>query len=256
MTAVLVVLAALWGAAAGALVPRAAYRFSVPPEEPWREHCPGGHPLRGWLGRARCAECADARPAPDATVVVRGASGGYGPRTALVSLVTALLCAGIAAATDTRPEVAVWLLLAPVGVLLTVVDLRVRRLPDILTLPSAAATLALLGLVSLVPEHTGHWSSAALGALALGAGYYLLWRINPGGMGFGDVKLALLAGAVLGWYGWGTVLLGTLTGFVLGALYGWTLVLLRRADRKTAIPFGPFLIAGVYAGLLIGAYAA
>jgi leader peptidase (prepilin peptidase) / N-methyltransferase len=244
MTALLVVLAALWGATAGALVPRAAYRFSVPPEEPWREHCPGGHPIRGWLGRARCAECA------------KYADGGYGPRPTVVSLGTALLCAGIAAATDTRPEVAVWLLLAPVGVLLTVVDLRVRRLPDILTLPSAAATLALLGLVSLVPEHTGHWPSAALGALALGAGYYLLWRINPGGMGFGDVKLALLAGAVLGWYGWGTVLLGTLTGFVLGALYGWTLVLLRRADRKTAIPFGPFLIAGIYTGLLIGAYAA
>ncbi|MFI9175442.1 prepilin peptidase [Streptomyces lincolnensis] len=259
MTAALVALAALWGAAAGALVPRAAYRFSVPPEEPWREHCPGGHTIRGWLGRARCAECADASSAWEtrpATVAVRRASSSYGPRTAVVSLVTALLCAGIAVATDTRPEVAVWLLLAPVGVLLTVVDLRVRRLPDILTLPSAAAALALLGLVSLVPEHTGHWSSAALGTLALGAGYYLLWRIHPGGMGFGDVKLALLVGAVLGWYGWGTVLLGTLTGFVLGALYGWTLVLLRRADRKTAIPFGPFLIAGVYAGLLIGAYAA
>lgn len=259
MTAVLVVLAALWGAAAGALVPRAAYRFSVPPEEPWRDRCPDGHPIRGWLGRPRCAECAGGvggGTATDGTVAVREASGGYGPRTLVLSPLTALLCAGIAAATDTRPEVAVWLLLAPAGVLLTVVDLRVRRLPDILTLPSAATTLALLGLVSLVPEHTGHWPSAALGTLALGAGYYLLWRINPGGMGFGDVKLALLAGAVLGWYGWDTVLLGTLTGFVLGALYGWTLVLLRRADRKTAIPFGPFLIAGVYAGLLIGAYAA
>ncbi|MGW2379974.1 prepilin peptidase [Streptomyces sp. NPDC001658] len=256
MTGLLVVLAALWGATAGALVPRAAYRFSVPPEEPWRERCPDGHLIRGWLGRPRCAECAGVGTAAGGAVAVRGAAGAYGPRTLVLSPLTALLCAGIAVATDTRPEVAVWLLLAPVGVLLTVVDLRVRRLPDVLTLPSAAATLALLGLVSLVPEHTGHWPSAALGTLALGAGYYLLWRINPGGMGFGDVKLALLAGAVLGWYGWGTVLLGTLTGFVLGALYGWTLVLLRRADRKAAIPFGPFLIAGVCAGLLIGAYAA
>ncbi len=39
-------------------------------------------------------------------------------------------------------------------------------------------------------------------------------------MGFGDVKLALGAGAVLGWYGWPTVLLGTLAGFLCGALYG------------------------------------
>ena len=41
MTALLVVLAALWGATAGTLVPRAAYRFSVPPEEPWRDRLAG-----------------------------------------------------------------------------------------------------------------------------------------------------------------------------------------------------------------------
>jgi leader peptidase (prepilin peptidase)/N-methyltransferase len=246
MTDLLIAVAALWGAATGVLVPRAAYRFSVPQEEDWRARCPGGHPLRGqargWIGPARCERCA-----PGNT---------YGPSTPLVSLVTALLCAGLAAATDTRPEVGVWLLLAPVGVLLAVVDLRVRRLPDVLTLPLAAAALALLGLVALAPEHTGDWPSAALGALALGAGYYLLWLINPGGMGFGDVKLALGIGAVLGWYGWGNLLLGTFAGFLLGALYGGALVVAGRAGRKTAIPFGPFLIAGAYVGLLIGAYAA
>ncbi|MFL5995485.1 MAG: prepilin peptidase, partial [Streptomyces sp.] len=170
--------------------------------------------------------------------------------------VTALVCAALAAATGTRPEIAVWLLLAPVGVLLAVIDLRVRRLPDPLTLPLAAAALALLGAVSLVPEHTGNWLNALFGALTLGAGYWVLWRINPGGMGFGDVKLALGAGAVLGWYGWDTVLLGTFAGFLLGALYGGVLVLVGRAGRKTAIPFGPFLITGAYAGLLIGAYTA
>ena len=51
-------------------------------------------------------------------------------------------------------------------------------------------------------------------------------------------------------------MLGTLAGFVLGALYGGVLVVARRAGRKTAIPFGPFLIGGVFTGLLIGAYAA
>ncbi|MET8074805.1 A24 family peptidase [Streptomyces sp. NPDC005303] len=242
MTRLLVVIAALWGAAAGALLPRAAYRFSVPPEEPWREACPGGHPLGGWLGRASCGEC--------------GPQRSYGRGGALLPTVTALLCAALAAATGTRPEIAVWLLLAPVGVLLAVVDLRVRRLPDPLTLPLAAAALALLGAVSFVPEHAGSWLHALFGALALGVGYWVLWRINPGGMGFGDVKLALGAGAVLGWYGWDTVLLGTFAGFLLGALYGGVLVLVGRAGRKTAIPFGPFLIAGAYAGLLIGAYAA
>lgn len=242
-TGLLVLVAALWGAGAGMLLPRAAYRFSVPdPEEGWRDRCPAGHPIGGWLGRARCGECADGR--------------AYGPGAALLATVTALVCAALAAATDTRPELGVWLLLAPVGVLLTVVDLRVRRLPDPLTLTSAVAAPALLGLVALVPEHAGDWPTALWATLALGAGYYVLYRINPGGMGFGDVKLALGAGAVLGWYGWSTVMLGTFAGFVFGALYGWALVILRRAGRKTAIPFGPFLIGGVFVGLLIGAYAA
>lgn len=238
-----VLVAVLWGAAAGALLPRAAYRFSAPAGEAWRERCPRSHPVRGWLGRARCGQC----PAGEAS---------YGPRPALLATVTALVCAALAAATGTRPELAVWLLLAPVGVLLAVVDLRVRRLPDPLTLPLAGAALALLGLIALVPEHAGEWTTAVLGALALGAGYCVLFLINPAGMGFGDVKLALSAGAVLGWYGWPTVMLGTFAGFLLGALYGGALVVARRAGRRTAIAFGPFLIAGAFLGVLAGAYAA
>ncbi|MFD3626986.1 A24 family peptidase [Streptomyces sp. DSM 116494] len=236
----LIAVAALWGAAAGAALPRAAYRFSVPPGEAWRTACPAGHPVTGWLGRGRCGPCA---------------GPSYGPGAAAV-VVTSLVCAALAAATGTRPELGVWLLLAPVGVLLAMVDFRVQRLPDPLTLPFAGAALALLGLVALAPEHAGEWTTALLGALALGAGYFVLFLVNPGGMGFGDVKLALGAGAVLGWYGWPTVMLGTLAGFVFGALYGGALVVARRAGRKTAIPFGPFLIGGAFTGLLIGAYAA
>ncbi|MFE0201932.1 prepilin peptidase [Streptomyces sp. NPDC058985] len=278
-----VLVAALWGAATGALLPRAAYRFSAPSGEAWRERCPQGHPVRGWLGRARCGQCAGEETpfgsreagevvdgsreagevvdgSREASEVVDGSreagEPSYGPRAASLALVTALVCAVLAAATGTRPELAVWLLLAPVGVLLAAVDLKVRRLPDPLTLPLAGAAVALLGLTALVPEHAGEWTTALLGALALGAGYLVLFLINPAGMGFGDVKLALTAGAVLGWYGWPTLMLGTFAGFLLGAFYGGALLVARRAGRKTAIPFGPFLIAGAFLGVLAGAYAA
>ncbi|MEU2716121.1 A24 family peptidase [Streptomyces sp. NPDC007205] len=256
-TGALMAAAALWGALAGALLPRAAYRFAVPSGEPWRDHCPDGHPLRGWIGRTGCGACGGEGHGQEKGHG-QGKGQGQGQRTEVLpaALATALTCAALAAATGTRPELAVWLLLAPVGVLLAVVDLRVQRLPDPLTLPLAGAALALLGLAALLPEHAGHWLTALYGALALGAGYYALYLINPAGMGFGDVKLAVGVGAVLGWYGWSTVLLGAFAGFLLGALYGGALVVVRRAGRKSVIPFGPFLLAGALAGLLIGAYAA
>ncbi|MFJ5640639.1 prepilin peptidase [Streptomyces sp. NPDC093223] len=278
---VLVAAAALWGAASGTLLPRAAYRFSAPAGEPWRTACPADHPLGGWLGRARCAACATTGAAQDAPLApaqadapeppaddgaepdpgaprppASGPRAAHGPRTAPLAVATALVCAALAGATGTRPELVVWLLLAPVGVLLAAVDFRVQRLPDPLTLPFAAAALALLGGAALLPEHAGDWLTALYASLALGAGYFVLFLVNPGGMGFGDVKLALGTGAVLGWYGWPTVLLGTFAGFLLGALYGGALVVVRRAGRKTAIAFGPFLIAGAFAALLVGAYTA
>ncbi|MEU4738777.1 prepilin peptidase, partial [Streptomyces fradiae] len=62
MYATLMTVAALWGAAAGLAVRRAAHRFAVEPDEPWRDACPAGHPYapgpRGWLGPAHCPACA------------------------------------------------------------------------------------------------------------------------------------------------------------------------------------------------------
>ncbi|MGW1406323.1 prepilin peptidase [Streptomyces sp. NPDC002403] len=268
MEAMLTVLAALWGAAAGLLVPRAAYRFSVEPEDPWRDACPEGHALtgaaRGWLGSTRCASCAavpvtttpgDAPGDPDGTADRTPPAARYAPGV-LVPVVTALSCAVLAAATGPRPELAVWLLLAPVAVLLATVDRRVHRLPDRLTLPAAGALAVLLGAAALLPEHAGSWLSALLGGAALGGFYFLLFVINPNGMGFGDVKLALSLGMALGWYGWAVVFAGGFAGFLLGAAYGFGLMVLKRAGRKTGIPFGPFMITGALLGMLLGALAA
>lgn len=256
----LVAVAAVWGAGTGLLIPRIAYRLAVEPDEPWRTACPGGHPITGpfggWLGRARCA-AGDAGSA-GADVIAPAAQvpsphGRYGPRTTTVALVTALVCAALAAATGARPEVAVWLLGAPVGVLLAVVDHRVQRLPDILTLPLGAGTAVLLGVAALLPAHAGSWRTSLLGLVALGAGYFVLFIAHPKGFGFGDVKLAVALGAALGWYGWVMLVFGSLVGLMLAGCYGLTLVVLRRAGRKSAIPLGPFLLSGAFLGLLLGA---
>ncbi|GHA72050.1 prepilin peptidase [Streptomyces termitum] len=241
MHVTLIVLAALWGAVAGLLVPRAAYRLSVPPGEPWRAHCPAGHafagPGRGWLAGPGRAACATA-PAP-----------------LLAPLVSAAACALSAAAGGPRPELAVWLLVVPVGTLLAWVDVRVRRLPDGLTLPLALAVPLLLGAAAPLPGAAGSWTGALLGWLVLGGGYLLLHLISPRELGFGDVKLALPLGAALGWYGWEVLLAGAFLGFLLGAVYGFGRVLLGRASRSSAIPFGPFMLTGALLGLVLGAAA-
>jgi leader peptidase (prepilin peptidase)/N-methyltransferase len=63
-------------------------------------------------------------------------------------------------------------------------------------------------------------------------------------MGFGDVKLAGLLGLYLGWLSWSSVVVGTLAGFLFGGLVGAALLVARKAGRKTAIPFGPYMLAG------------
>lgn len=320
--ATLIVVAVLWGSATGLLLPRAAYRLSVEPEQAYRDSCEAGHPItgpaKGWFGTAGCATCAAAGvvvPAPSGAGrkdTAGGASAGRAeageaalPRTdesapppgvqtsasdtdgtdepganadadkhkdadprqpvlrgaryvpsLYVTLITALVCGVLAAATGPRPELAVWLLLAPFAVLLALVDRNVHRLPDQLTLPLAAASAVLLGLAALLPEDGGSWPTALLGGLVLGVCYFVLFLINPNGMGFGDVKLALALGVVLGWYGWLVLFVGAFAGFLLGSLYGLGLMLLRRANRKSAIPFGPFMIAGTLLGVLLGALAA
>lgn len=239
----LMVLAAAYGAAAGLLLPRPAHRMAVEPAAEWRADCPGGHaiagPAWGWLGPGRCADC-----------------GAYGPGALPVATTTALVCAALAAATGPRPELAVWLLMAPVAVLLTAVDWRVRRLPDELTLPLAVLAAGALGIVGRFTGETGAWRRALLGGLLLAACYLLLYVVNPSGIGLGDVKLALGLGVALGWYGWRTLVIGGAAGVLIGALYGAGLMIVRPSARKTAMPLGPFMIIGAFCGLLLGAAAA
>ncbi|QDY78802.1 prepilin peptidase [Streptomyces qinzhouensis] len=239
MYVTLIAVAALWGAGTGLLVPRAVYRLAVEPDEAWRAVCPAGHPFdgpaRGWLGGPGC---------------------GTGRAAAVPAVAGAVVCATLAAATGPRPELAVWLLLVPFALVLALVDIRVHRLPDQLTLPLAAVAAALLGAAAVLPGAAGSWGTAALGGLALGTAYLGLFLLHPGGLGFGDVKLALCLGTVLGWYGWPVLLAGAFAGFLFGSGYGLGLMIRGRAGRRDAIPFGPFMMAGAFTGVVAGALAA
>ncbi|WP_374103596.1 prepilin peptidase [Streptomyces sp. ISL-86] len=180
----------------------------------------------------------------------------YGPRAARTAGLTGVVCGVLAAGGGGRPEVGVYVGLVPLLVLLALVDLAVHRLPDVLTLPLAALTAAALGAAALLPGAAGSWRLALLGGAALGGAYLVLFLINPAGLGFGDVKLALALGVALGWYGWGVWAVGAFLGFAYGAMYGLGLVLRGPGGHKQAFPFGPFMAAGALTGVLLGGFGA
>ena len=145
-----------------------------------------------------------------------------------------------------------YLYLGAVGGALTFIDLDVHRLPDLLVLPSYPIVLGLLLVPTVV---TGHWGSLLRTVLAgclLFVVYLGLALVSPGGagLGFGDVKLAGLLGLLLGWLGWGPVLVSVLAAFVIGGLIALCLLLARRASRSSHIAFGPSMILGAWVGLM------
>lgn len=146
---------------------------------------------------------------------------------------------------------AVVVLVVGLGVL-SWIDVRTQRLPRLWIYVTAAVGVPLLCLAALVEHRPRRMVTMVLGALlALGllAVCYVAAR---GGLGDGDVRLAPLLGAYLGWYNPALVIVALLLGIGGGALFGIGLILVRRANRHTTFPFGPFLAAGTLAALVVG----
>jgi len=145
-----------------------------------------------------------------------------------------------------------YLCFALASLILTVIDLRRRRLPDRVVIPSLAVTAVLFLGDTLL---SGDWLRLLMAfgaALAVFACYLLLALASPRGIGGGDVKLAPLIGIMLGFVSWAAVLVGVFAGFLLGGAFGLLLILLGGAKRRTTLPFGPFMLLGAWIGILWG----
>ena len=159
-----------------------------------------------------------------------------------VELVTALLLAGCVLAFGLTLDAAVAAFFCAVLVVVSATDLAHRIVPNRVVLPGAVVVLVAQTLLHPSPE----WALGALGA----SGFLLAAAIAyPAGMGMGDVKLALLMGAMLG----RTVTVALMLGMLLALLP--SVVLLARhgaAARKMGIPFAPFLALGSILALFWG----
>lgn len=135
------------------------------------------------------------------------------------------------------------------GLPLAAIDLDVHRLPDRLTLPA----IPVLGALLALDWNSDRMVRAMVCAVLAGAVFLLLALAVPGGMGLGDVKLAVLLGLPLGWWGYLVAVQGLVLGFILGGLVSLVLICARRATRRTHIPLGPMLLAGGFGTLLSAA---
>jgi leader peptidase (prepilin peptidase)/N-methyltransferase len=145
-----------------------------------------------------------------------------------------------------------FLYLGAISTALALIDLDVHRLPNKIVLPAYVVGIVLLGAASAIEGDWGQLLRAAIGMASLYALYLVLHLARPGGMGFGDVKLAGVLGLFLGWLGWGQLAVGAFGAFVLGGVFSVALLVLRLATRKSGIPFGPWMLAGAWLGTFAG----
>ena len=219
--------------------------------------CPKcGHPIRWWdnvpvlswlLLRGRCRDCSEP----------------ISPRYPIVEFGTGVFFAVIAwwllvVLTPTMPFAAAvlaavaYLFLGSISVALGLIDLDTHRLPNVIVGPGYIVGAVLLTASSLVSGDLESLLRAAIGMASLFLGYLVMILVYPAGMGLGDLKLAGMLGLFLGWLGWGPLLVGAFAAFLLGGVFALVLLVLRRASRKSAIPFGPWMIVGAWVGVFLG----
>ncbi|OGY63098.1 MAG: hypothetical protein A2745_01620 [Candidatus Harrisonbacteria bacterium RIFCSPHIGHO2_01_FULL_44_13] len=162
----------------------------------------------------------------------------------------------------------IWILAALALILLSVIDFRLSIIPDQINL-----FLGLLGIASIFIKDLfdkfgllegsflknyalffglrdniwlNHLFAAFLAAAIFGA---IIFLSRGRGMGMGDLKLGTALGLLLGWP---DILLALILAFVIGGIFGAALILTRKKTMKSSIPFGPFIVAGVFLAIFFG----
>lgn len=261
MSAAILVVAGLLGLTIGSFLNVVVYRVPAglsivsPPSA-----CPHCHhpirrrdnvPLLSWvLLRGRCRDC----------------SAPISARYPLVELGTAIAFVGVAATRVSAIDAAVTaaalisavlflvalLYLLAISIALAIIDIETQRLPDAIVLPAYPVGVVLLVASAVLGGDLAPLALAGIGLAALLLFYCVLAFGYRGGMGMGDVKLSGVLGMYLGYIGLGALFVGAFAPFVFGGLFALVLLILRRANRKSRIPFGPWMLVGSWLGIVAG----
>jgi leader peptidase (prepilin peptidase)/N-methyltransferase len=214
--------------------------YSVPAGHPWSRACPhcgsriGVTNRRPLFAMARCGRCRTRVGAPPWSVEV------------------VLVAAGAVLAWARLPVwvVPAYMWWALLGVVLVFVDLAVQRLPDRLTWAAVVGFLV-LAAPAAGQGYSGQWLRAVEAATVLAGLLGSCAVIRPAWIGRGDVKYSAAVAAAAGWLSWFAVYAAMFVAALIAALLGIGLMIAGRASRRSRLPFGPFLFAGVMLVLVI-----
>ncbi len=165
------------------------------------------------------------------------------PQNILIELLNALLYVLIYISFGFSLKSLAGIILTSVLIVVSFIDLEFLIIPNIIVLPFTIVGL----LISLLSNFNSWWISLSFcfGGFVF---MFIIHLIYPKGLGMGDVKLTLMLGAFLV----RDIVFALFSGFVLGALAGLILIILKKKKLKQFIPFGPFLATGGFISFFIG----
>ncbi len=211
-------------------------------------------------GNSRCSTCGTpVRPIDNIPIlswlILRGKCRSCGERIPafhpIVELLCPLLFLGAVWAVGWSWIIVPALWLIPVGVAVGAIDLRTLIVPTRLVWPSLAVAVVLSASAAIAVDEPGRLLSSLVGVAVLAGPLFLLWFVIPKGMGFGDVRLAVLLGWTVGFYAgtkpMASVILAIIcltVASLVGIVVGFAAMGAR--GRRSKVPFGPALVAGAF----------
>jgi leader peptidase (prepilin peptidase) / N-methyltransferase len=139
-----------------------------------------------------------------------------------------------------------YMLLLSCTLIAAFIDARTREIPN-----SLIITMLVCGVIHALLNNEVVWWERLVGFAAGGLPLLIAFIASRGGMGGADMKLMAAAGLFLGWK---LVLVALVIGIILGAIGGLITMVVKKTGRKTAIPFGPYLGAGILVSVFAGPF--
>lgn len=136
------------------------------------------------------------------------------------------------------------------GTRLSVIDLKVHRLPNQLVAWFTATQIATLIALSL--DDINYLKLPVLVAVGTSAIYLILFALSRGSLGMGDVKFAFPLGLTVGWYAPDLWLMAIFATFLSAGVVALVGIIAKRMNRQSKLALGPYMFLSTLLTCVVG----